>query len=154
LLPIRGISRRRNRVSPGARVLGPADRQYQQISDEIRSAMRAIFPGGPVRTWPSFVGDSDIVHVSHPSIPRAFPQYGPGRKHTREIRLADWQLALTRAHPDVRYFFTNQSSDIRAIFAEHCALLDVRVTRPSERNLAISHRTSVAILEELVGAKQ
>jgi hypothetical protein len=75
------------------------DRQYQRISEEIRAAMSASFPGGSVRTWPSFIGESDILHASHPAIPRAFPQHGPGRKHTRTIELADWQLALTRAHP-------------------------------------------------------
>jgi hypothetical protein len=51
----------------------------------------------------------------------------------------------------VRYFFSNLSSDIRAIFVEHCELLGVRVTQPNHRNLAVSHRASVAILEQLVG---
>ncbi len=53
----------------------------------------------------------------------------------------------------VRYFFSNLSSDIRAIFAEHCELLGIRVTQPNHRNLAVSHRDSVAILERLVGPK-
>ena len=75
------------------------DRQYQRISEEIRAAMSATFPGGSVRTWPSSIGESDILHVSHPAIPSAFPQHGPSRKHARTIELADWQLALTRAHP-------------------------------------------------------
>jgi hypothetical protein len=159
------------------------DRRYQQISEEIRAAMSAVFPGRLVQTWPSFIGESDILHVSHPAIPRAFPQHGPGRKHTRTIELTDWQLGLSRAHPGalirglihsdgcrslnsfttklpsgrvaayayVRYFFTNRSADIQAIFREHCELLGVRVTQPSRRNLAILHRASVAILEKLVG---
>jgi hypothetical protein len=53
----------------------------------------------------------------------------------------------------VRYFFSNLSSDIRQIFIEHCGLLGVRVTQPNHRNLAVSHRPSVAILERLVGPK-
>ena len=53
----------------------------------------------------------------------------------------------------VRYFFSNLSSDIRAIFVEHCELLGIRVTQPNHRNLAVSHRASVAILERLVGPK-
>jgi hypothetical protein len=53
----------------------------------------------------------------------------------------------------VRYFFSNLSEDIRNIFREHCELLGVRVTRCSHRNLTVSHRDSVAILEEIVGPK-
>ncbi|MDQ6822293.1 MAG: hypothetical protein M3076_18465 [Actinomycetota bacterium] len=53
----------------------------------------------------------------------------------------------------VRYFFSNHSDDIRHIFAEHCAFLGIRVTQSSHRNLSISHRHSVAILERIVGPK-
>ncbi len=52
-----------------------------------------------------------------------------------------------------RYFFSNLSKDIRAIFREHCELLGVRVTQPNVRNLAISHRPSVELLDRLVGPK-
>src|SRR5256885_9196819 len=52
-----------------------------------------------------------------------------------------------------RYFFSNHSADIRAIFSEHCDLLGVRVTQSNPRNLSISHRASVTILESLVGPK-
>ncbi len=53
----------------------------------------------------------------------------------------------------VRYFFSNHSADIRQIFIDHCALLAIRVTQSNHRNLTVSHRHSVAILEELVGPK-
>jgi hypothetical protein len=53
----------------------------------------------------------------------------------------------------VRYFFTNHSEDIREIFIQHCELLGIRVTHSNHRNLSISHRKSVAILEEIVGPK-
>lgn len=53
----------------------------------------------------------------------------------------------------VRYFFSNLSQDIRDIFREHCELLDIRVTQSNHRNLTVSHRDSVAILERLVGPK-
>jgi hypothetical protein len=32
--------------------------------------------------------------------PIAFPQHGPGRKHLREIRLADWQQRIVDADPE------------------------------------------------------
>lgn len=57
------------------------------------------------------------------------------------------------AYSYVRYFFTNMSVDIRRIFREHCELLGIRVTQSNHRNLTVSHRTSVAILEEVVGPK-
>lgn len=53
----------------------------------------------------------------------------------------------------IRYFFSNHSGDIRQIFIDHCALLAIRVTQSNHRNLTVSHRKSVAILEELVGPK-
>ena len=53
----------------------------------------------------------------------------------------------------VRYFFSNLSADIRRIFIEHCELLGIRVTQSNHRNLTVSHRRSVAILEQLVGGR-
>lgn len=53
----------------------------------------------------------------------------------------------------VRYFFSNLSFDIRRIFADHCELLGIRVTQSNHRNLTVSHRRSVAVLEEIVGPK-
>lgn len=53
----------------------------------------------------------------------------------------------------VRYFFSNLSEDIRKIFREHCELLNIRVTQSNHRNLTVSHRDSVAILEKIVGPK-
>ena len=53
----------------------------------------------------------------------------------------------------VRYFFSNLSAEIRMIFAEHCELLGIRVTQSNHRNLTVSHRDSVSILETLVGPK-
>jgi Homeodomain-like domain len=54
----------------------------------------------------------------------------------------------------VRYFFSNLSADIRAIFIDHCALLGVSVTQSNPRNLTVSHRDSVAILDSFVGPKR
>jgi hypothetical protein len=53
----------------------------------------------------------------------------------------------------IRYFFSNLSRDIRRIFWEHCALLGIRVTQSNHRNLTVSHRDSVAILDSFVGPK-
>ncbi len=52
-----------------------------------------------------------------------------------------------------RYFFTNLSADIRGIFCEHCELLGIRWTQSNARNISVSHRDSVAILDSFVGPK-
>jgi hypothetical protein len=52
-----------------------------------------------------------------------------------------------------RYFFSNLSPDIRRLFCEACERLGLRWTRSNPRNISVSHRDSVAILEELVGPK-
>ena len=52
-----------------------------------------------------------------------------------------------------RYFFSNLSADIRALFCEYCERLGVRWTQSNHRNISISHRRSVALLDEHVGPK-
>lgn len=52
-----------------------------------------------------------------------------------------------------RYFFSNLSPDIRQLFRGACDRLGVRTTMSNPRNVSVSHRDSVAILEELVGPK-
>jgi hypothetical protein len=52
-----------------------------------------------------------------------------------------------------RYFFSNLSADIRAIFCEHCDLLGIRWTQSNPRNISVSHRRSVALLDRFVGPK-
>jgi hypothetical protein len=52
-----------------------------------------------------------------------------------------------------RYFFTNLSADIRGIFCDHCELLGIRWTQSNHRNISVSHRDSVAILDSFVGPK-
>jgi RNase P subunit RPR2 len=52
-----------------------------------------------------------------------------------------------------RYFFTNYSKDIQRIFCEHCELLGIRWTQSNPRNISVSHRDSVALLDQFVGPK-
>ena len=52
-----------------------------------------------------------------------------------------------------RYFFSNLSADIRALFCESCEQLGLRWSQSNHRNISISHRHSVALLEEHVGPK-
>jgi hypothetical protein len=52
-----------------------------------------------------------------------------------------------------RYFFSNESADIRAIFCDYCERLGLRWTQSNRRNISIAHRDSVALLDEFVGPK-
>jgi hypothetical protein len=52
-----------------------------------------------------------------------------------------------------RYFFSNLSADIRALFCEYCERLGVRWTQSNHRNISVSHRHSVAILDAFIGPK-
>lgn len=52
-----------------------------------------------------------------------------------------------------RYFFTNYSADIRKIFCDACDLIGIRWSRSNWRNISISHRRSVALLDSFVGPK-
>jgi hypothetical protein len=53
----------------------------------------------------------------------------------------------------VRYFFSNLSADIRQLFVQVCDELGIRTTQSNHRNISVSHRDSVAILERIVGPK-
>ena len=53
-----------------------------------------------------------------------------------------------------RYFFSNQSADIRGLFCEYCERLGIRWTQSNPRNISVSHRDSVALLDEFVGPKR
>jgi hypothetical protein len=52
-----------------------------------------------------------------------------------------------------RYFFTNYSTDIRGIFCEHCDLLGIRWSQSNPRNISVSHRDSVTLMDSFVGPK-
>jgi hypothetical protein len=105
-----------------------------------------------------------------------FPQHGPGPKHRRPITLEPWQVELVTGHPDEflaglvhsdgcrcinrvngyeypRYFFSNMSDDIRDMFVGACALVGVECRPAGRHNLSVARRSSVEILDRLVGPK-
>ncbi len=53
-----------------------------------------------------------------------------------------------------RYFFSNLSPDIRQLFSDHCDLLGICWTQSNSRNISVSHRDSVTILDSFVGPKR
>jgi hypothetical protein len=53
-----------------------------------------------------------------------------------------------------RYFFTNASPDIRALFQDTCQSLGVDSRRTTERNISIARRESVLVLDSFIGPKR
>jgi len=53
-----------------------------------------------------------------------------------------------------RYFFSNLSAHIRGLFCEYCDRLGIRWTQSNPRNISVSHRDSVALLDAFVGPKR
>jgi hypothetical protein len=53
-----------------------------------------------------------------------------------------------------RYFFSNLSADIRQLFCEYCERLGIRWMQSNQRNISVSHRRGVAILDEFIGPKR
>jgi hypothetical protein len=52
-----------------------------------------------------------------------------------------------------RWFFSNLSQDILGLFCRTCERLGIRWTRSNHRNISVSYRHSVALLEEHIGPK-
>jgi hypothetical protein len=107
-----------------------------------------------------------------------FPQHGAGEKHLRPIRLEHWQTRLIEEHPKAfirglihsdgcrainrvkqrryeypRYFFTNHSADIRALFKWACGLIGVESRPNNQYNISVARRRSVEILDGFIGPK-
>jgi hypothetical protein len=162
-----------------------ADTAYPAIIAECRSAIVAAAPGRVTHLTPHPINNCARIECCRPRWPEAFPQHGPGRKHTRPIVLKAWQPSTVHAHPwlflrglihsdgcrtvnrfstklpsglvgkyeYVRYFFSSKSADIRALFSATCDPVAVRWTQSNPRNISISHRRSVALLDAHVGPK-
>lgn len=53
-----------------------------------------------------------------------------------------------------RYFFTNLSTDIQSLFCTACDIVGVRWSKSSQKNISVSDRKSVALLDSFVGPKR
>lgn len=157
------------------------DAAYPEIIRECCASVEGLFPVQTAHRYKR--RDSNCVEVSMYSKhwPCFFPQHGAGRKHRRPIRLAAWQQKIVNVnhklflrgliHSDgtriiaterkgayvrqaPRYAFSNRSEDIKRLFCESCDALGIRWTRPSDHQIAIYRKTSVALLDEFIGPKR
>lgn len=151
------------------------DKKYPRIIDRCRAAIDALFPGQHASIHPRSYGCVDVSHYSR-HWPCLLPQHGPGMKHLRPIRLEPWQQVLVSQAPEqfirglidsdgcrvvandrgvlsIRYYFSNRSDDIRALFCGALDQLDIPWTRPSQYCIAVYRKAAVARLDEFVGPK-
>jgi hypothetical protein len=157
------------------------DARYPQIVADCADAMRAVVPENSVGVIPHPTDNCVRVQAYSQRWPALLPQHGAGRKHERPIILTDWQLELTRTHPEQlirglihsdgcrfvnrvrhgdkvyaypRYMFSNRSRDIHAIFGDHLDLLGVAWRWSNDHTISIARRDAVARLDEFVGPKR
>jgi hypothetical protein len=151
---------------------------YPGLMAECASAVRAVLPANRVGAV-ACVGCTEMYSYSKHWI-CFFPQHAEGRKHERRIDLAGWQRTVVNDHPRQflrglihsdgcrvmnrvhvrgrwyaypRYFFSNESADIRNLFGDACDLVGVE-WRPNRRNsISVARRASVALLDEFIGPK-
>jgi hypothetical protein len=158
------------------------DLGWPEIVNECAASMRAVFPRNRVLSYqPDPSSRCQVVAVYSKQLVCLFPQHGPGAKHLRPIRLADWQAELVREQPKPflrglihsdgcrftnrvrtagrtyaypRYNFTNASEDIRDLFTSTCDLLGIEWRRMNAQNISIARRESVDYLDGFVGPKR
>ena len=150
------------------------DQRYPRINERVSSALLAV---GGHRV--GVVQRSSWIEIGSywKHWICLFPQHGPGAKHLRRIALTDWQRSLVTLYPDEfvaglihsdgcrclnrvkgyaypRYFFTNVSEDIRALFTMACGMLGIECRPDGPKNISIARRQSVEVMDLFVGPKR
>lgn len=103
----------------------------------LRVTLDAAYPG--------------IIHECAVALEAIFPAK-TARRGRRRDSATERKGSYVRRAP--RYAFSNKSEDIKRLFCESCDVLGVRWTRPSDRQIAIYRKESVARLDEFVGPKR
>jgi len=75
------------------------DATYPEIVTDAPAAMQLTLPDGRVHVRPSRRSNMRTIEAASTRWPLLFPQYGPGRKHERPLRLEPWQQELVDAYP-------------------------------------------------------
>ena len=150
------------------------DLRYPGIIEECSRAVAAMRPTMKVGQV-GRIGCADVAaYWKH--WPCIFPQHGSGPKHQRSIVLTAWQQEIADAYPDrllrgliqsdgcrglnrvkgkdyPRYFFTNNSPEIRGIFCGACDRYGVEWRPTNWKTVSVARRSDVARLDLIVGPK-
>lgn len=148
------------------------------VIDRLCESIRVVMPRNSI----GFVRKVGCVEVGQYSKRWAplLPQHGAGLKHLRTLRLTEWQREIVFGdgvedfvcgllHSDgcrsqnkvtvrgkryeyPRYFFSNRSADIHAMFKESLSVLGIRSTR-SGWNRSVARKADVRLLDEIGASK-
>lgn len=163
------------------------DLRYPGVINECESAIRDLVPRNKIHRLErrsNYVDRAEASYVElsahSKSWPCFFPQHGVGKKHERQVWLAEWQRRIVDDDPQFllrglihsdgcrfentgrggwrcpRYSFVNRSPDICAIFCDACDQLGLRWTAAphgSSRTIYISRKADVEWLDYYVGPK-
>lgn len=156
--------------------------KYVGLVQEHVSALAVLFPTNIVTAFPWRNRNSTTISVTSKNIPAMFPQFGPGKKHTRVIQLEGWQHRIVSEHPwqflrglyqsdgcryihrqhgyeYVKYNFTNRSVDIINLFCAICDSVGIQYTiyhriAPIDIwTVTIGKRADVALCDQHLGPK-
>jgi hypothetical protein len=150
------------------------DMKYPLIIQACQNAIQTLLANNEVGI--TDMKSMAVVGCYYNFWPQIFPQAGAGKKHERPILIEAWQqriidlypLELFRGlyHSDgarsrnvvkgkdyPRYFFSNYSIDIQALYVATVDKLGLQITQTNANNFAISRREDVAWLDKHVGAK-
>ena len=157
------------------------DAAYPVIVEEASTAVQLVMPGRKVGVQRHATDQMFLINAYSKHWPCIFPQHGPGPKHRRSIRLEPWQKQITRRYPGrllrglihsdgcrvqnkirhpkktysyPRYFVTNRSQDIQAIFCDTCDRLGVQWRQDGPWNISVARSESVQILDRHIGPKR
>jgi len=153
---------------------------YPAMLSEIMNAIRDVRGRMPGIARNANSGRCVTVQSYWKHWPCLIPQHGPGMKHQRTIELASWQLEIVKQHPwqlirglihsdgsrvintirhpqkiyrYARYHFSNESSDIMRILTDALDVVGVHWTMCRPKELAVSRRPDVALMDEHIGPK-
>jgi hypothetical protein len=76
-----------------------------------------------------------------------------GLLHSDGCRVTNRVVVRGKRYEYLRYFFTNESSDIRWLFIDACRRIGVAARHNRRNSVSVARRDSVAILEKIVGPK-
>jgi hypothetical protein len=140
------------------------------IVDRVSRAIETVRPHNRVAQISQL--SMTVVTSYAKECPLLFPQHGPGRKHTRAIRLERWQRdvvlqypaeflrgcvesdgcrhrRVVKGHDYPAYGFSNRSDDIRSLFTWACDLIGIHWRQSNRWQISIARREDVARLDAL-----
>jgi hypothetical protein len=152
------------------------DSRYPNIIVAVAASMSAVIPNSKVNVGKHALWNMVVISSYSKHWPCLLPQHGRGRKHERHIQLCDWQQSIVEHHPEAflrglihsdgcrymnrvsryeypSYGFSNASQDIIGVFTNACAQLGIAWRRSNKRNIAITRREAVAMMDTFVGPK-